>query len=160
MGKNYFRKDWIHFCIKKYIYIDLQDPLYTAKRLKGIFKPLRRYFRYGKDWYPVTWCSKPSWIQIMSHDVMWKDKYDSPRFEGPPYVWIHLFGYNLVWYWTPFYNYIDTNDYWEQALWYLYYYTTESCGRLQKPDISKAKESWPWENADTGESSWNDGYLI
>ena len=160
MGNFYFRKDWIHIQIKKYLYIDLQNPFYTMNRLKGVFIPLKRYFRCGKNWYPVLWCSKPSWIQIMFHDVMWKDKNDSPRFEVPPYIWIHLFGFNLVWYWTLENPTQHPDDYWEQALWYLFYYMTESCGRLQSPDIEKAKESWPWEDAYSGESSWNDKFLI
>ena len=56
------------------------------------------------------------------------------------------------------------DDYWEQALWYLYYYNTISYGRLESPDIKKAKESWPWKAVtsfeDEGESSWNDKYLL
>ena len=50
-------------------------------------------------------------------------------------------------------------DYWEQALWYLYYTDTISQGLINKPDIKKAKESWPWQNYETKESSWNDEFL-
>lgn len=145
----------------KWIYIDIRNPFETMKKLKGVFKPLKRYFRWNinKDWYPMLWCSKPAYIHIMSVDVGWKDKFDSPRYEYPPVIWIYLFGLNLIWYW----NIKEdgyTDDYWEQALWYLYYYKNISYGRLDAPDIKKAKESWPWEDIRTKQSSWNDKYLI
>ena len=71
----------------------------------------------------------------------------------------------MVWYWElPNEKYMD--DYWEQALWYLYYYKNISQGRLDAPNIEKAKESWPWQSAKEiegsviWESSWNDNYLV
>jgi hypothetical protein len=102
----------------------------------------------------------------MFHDVGWKDKYDTPRFEYPPYIWIHIYKWNWVWYWdfsksfglaNPK-EYID--EYWEQALWYLYYYNTYSQGLLDKPNIEKAKENWPWQDCETKKSSWNNKFLI
>ena len=78
----------------KWIYISLENPLKTIKKLKGIFKPLKRYFRYSfKEWdySPVLWCSRPAYIHIMSVDVGWKDKFDTPRYEYPPAIWIHIF---------------------------------------------------------------------
>lgn len=158
----------IHYEFKKWIYISLISPFKTMKKLKGVFKPLRRYFRITfKEWdySPVLWCSKPSFIQIMTRDVMWKDKYKSPRYENPPYIWIHIYKLNLVWYWdldnalklNPT-NYAD--DYWEQALWYLYYasYNRKKRG-YDKLDINKAKETWPWTDIKTNETTWTDKYL-
>lgn len=144
----------------KWIYIDIKNPFKTMKKLKGIFKPLKCHFKCNvdKDWFPMIWCSEPAYIHIMSVDVGWKDKFDSPRYEYPPAIWIHLFKLNLIWYWElPDEGYMD--DYWEQALWYLYYYRNISYGRLDAPDIKKAKESWPWEDMRTKQSSWNDNYL-
>lgn len=165
----YIRKDWIYLGWKKYLYIDISNPKKTMNKLRGTFKPLKCYFKFniGK-WapYPVLWVSKPSYIQIMFKDIGWKDKYDTPRFEHYPYIWIHIYKWNFVWYWdfsksfklaNPK-EYID--EYWEQALWYLYYYNTYSQGLLDKPDIEKAKESWPWEDYKTKKSSWNDKFLI
>lgn len=131
------------------------------KKLVGVFKPLKRYFRWSiKEWdyAPVLWCSRPSFIQIMTEDVMWKDKYGTPRYENPPYIWIHIYKLNLVWYWdldnalklNPT-NYID--DYWEQALWYLYY----NIGHVG--DIEYVKKTWPWANVETNETTWSDKYL-
>ena len=173
----YFKKDWVYITLKNYLYIDWRKFLYisivnpkkTINKLKEIFKPLKLYFRFTKSIYapyPVFWVSKPAYIQIMSQDIGWKDKYDSPRFEHHPYIWIHIYKWNFVWYWdlpdSIGYNlkidYIE--EYWEQALWYLYYYNTYSQGLLDKPDIEKAKESWPWEDYKTKKSSWNDKFLI
>ena len=153
------------YLIRRVLYISIESPFKTMDKLKGVFIPLKCYFRWGKNWCPVIWCSKPSKIQIMSRDVGWKDKYNSPRYEYPPYIWIHLFGFNMVWYWdipdNLKYNTSDcTADYWEQALWYLYYYDNTSYGRLKGPDIYKARESWPWEYADTNESSWNNKFVL
>ena len=112
------------------------------KKLKGVFKPLKCYFKGNlhSDWFPMLWCSKPAFIHIMSVDVGWKDKYDTPRYEYPPAIWIHLFGINLIWYWDIKRDEY-TDDYWEQALWYLHYYHTYSQGLLDKPNIEKAKEA-------------------
>lgn len=155
----------IYWSFKKWIYIFINNPFKTMNKLKGVFKPLKCYLRVTEDeydYYPVLWCSKPSHIQIMSNDVGWKDKYDTPRFEVPPYIWIHLFKLNIIWYWDlPEHQKIRfTDDYWEQALWYLHYYNTISYGKLTGPNISKACESWPWENSLTGESSWKDEFLV
>lgn len=151
----------IYWDFRKWIYLDIRNPFKTMKKLKGVFKPLKCYFKWNTntDWFPMLWCSKPAYIHIMSVDVGWKDKFDSPRYEYPPAIWIHLFKLNLIWYWElPNEKYMD--DYWEQALWYLYYYKNISYGRLDAPDIKKAKESWPWEDIRTKQSSWNDKYLI
>lgn len=127
-------------------------------KLKGVFIPLKRHFIYGRNIsFPFIYCPKIPKVLFRCSDVMWKDKFDTPRYEGPPYIWIHLFGFNLIWYWDLG---KDTDDYWEQALWYLYYYNTYSQGLLDKPDINKAKESWPWEDYYTRQSSWNNKFLI
>lgn len=159
----------VYWDFRKWIYLSLENPLKTMKKLKGVFKPLKLYFRFTKDIYapyPVLWVSEPSYIQIMFHDVGWKDKYDTPRFEYHPYIWIHIYKWNFVWYWdfsksfglaNPK-EYID--EYWEQALWYLYYYNTYSQGLLDKPNIEKAKESWPWQDYETKKSTWSDKFLI
>lgn len=165
----YFKKNWIYINWKHYIYINISNPKKTMNKIKGVFKPLKLYFRFTvnkRGPYPVLWVYEPSYIQIMFEDVGWKDKYDTPRFEHHPYVWIHIYKLNFVWYWdfsksfglaNPK-EYID--EYWEQALWYLYYYNTYSQGLLNKPDIEKAKESWPWQDYKTKKSTWNNKFLV
>jgi hypothetical protein len=158
----------IYWDFRKWIYLSISNPKKTINKLKGIFKPLKCYFKFDVNkWtpYPVLWVSKPAYIHIMFHDVTWKDKFDTPRYEVPPYIWIHLFKWNFLWYWnlpdTIEYNlksdYID--DYWEQALWYLYYYNTYSQGLLDEPNIEKARESWPWQDTHNN-SSWNNKFLM
>ena len=133
-------------------------------KLKGVFKPLQCYFRCGLSWYPVLWCSKPTPIKIHIDDLIWKDKWDTPRYEACPHIWIHLFGFNIIWYWdlpesllVAGYN-ID--EYWEQALWYLYYHNTYSQGLLPEPDINAARTSWPWSDFKTKKSTWKNIFLI
>ena len=159
----YFKKNWLYVNWKHYIYISISNPKKTMNKLKGVFKPLKLYFRFTIDeWapYPVLWVSKPSYIQIMFEDVGWKDKYDTPRFEYSPYVWIHVYKWNFVWYWDlSLYEQSYIDEYWEQALWYLYYYKTISQGIRNKPDIKFAKESWPWQDMN-GNSTWIDKFLI
>ena len=151
----------IYWDFRKWIYIDIRNPFKTMKELKGVFKPLKCYFKWNTkdDWFPILWCSNPAYIHIMSLDVGWKDKFDTPRYEYPPAIWIHIFKLNMIWYWKlPNEKYMD--DYWEQALWYLYYYKNISQGRLDSPDINKAKESWPWVDMELKGSTWNDNYLV
>ena len=158
----------VYFKFKGWIYISIMNPFKTMRKLKGVFKSLFCYYKTSKsDFapYPVLWVSKPLFIHIISSDVGWKDKYDTPRYEYPPYIWIHIYKWNFVWHWDlPDNLFFDSKnnveDYWEQALWYLYYYNTYSQGLLDKPDIDKAKESWSWIDYNTRESTWNNKFLI
>ena len=151
----------IYWDFRNLVYLCISNPFKTMKKLKGIFKPLKCYFKWStNNWYPMIWCSKPAYVHIMSVDVGWKDKYDSPRYEYSPAIWIHIFKFNLIWYWDlPLHEHKYINDYWEQALWYLYYTNTISQGLLDKPNIKKAKESWPWQDMH-GNSTWNNKFLI
>ena len=153
----------IYWDFRKWIYLSISNPKKTMNKLKGVFKPLNCYFKFSVNkWapYPVLWVSKPAYIHIMSKDVGWKDKYDTPRFECSPYIWIHIFKWDLIWCWSlPLHQKHREDEYWEQALWYLYYYNTYSQGLLDKPNIEKAKENWPWQDS-KGNSSWNDNYLV
>ncbi len=153
-------KDWFLFSLFNWICISLENPFKTMKKLKGVFIPLTRCFTTNFVSAPIIWCSKPKFIHIVSHDVGWKDKWDTPRYEHAPYIWIHIFKWDWIWYWDFKPHRYEIYDYWEQALWYLHYYGTYSQGLLVKPNIDKAKESWPWENYDTKESSWNDNFLV
>ena len=153
----------IYWNFRKWIYLSIRNPFKTMKKLKGVFKPLNCYFKFTKNKYvpyPVLWVSEPAYIHIMSSDVGWKDKYDSPRFEYPPYIWIHIYKWNFVFYWDlPLHDQKYIDEYWEQALWYLYYTNTVSQGLINKPNIEKAEESWPWLDRH-GNSTWNNKFLI
>lgn len=160
--------------MKKFIYYDnklfhfeWENPFWTMNKLKGVFKPLKRYFVWGRNIHPpVIYCSKLEPIFIRCRDLEWKDKWNTPRYEEPPHIWIYLFGLHFFWYWdlpkTLFYNpkkdIID--DYWEQALWYLYYasYNRKKKG-YDELDINKARNKWPW-RSENNTSSWNNKFLM
>jgi hypothetical protein len=157
------KKDYIYIDLRKYLYVNIANPKKTMNKLKGVFKPLKYYFKFTKDIYaptPVLWVSRPAYVQIMFKDVGWKDKDDIPRFEYNPYIWIHIYKWNFVWYWSlPLHQNHRDDEYWEQALWYLYYCKTISQGIGNKLDIEKAKESWPWQDM-KGNSTWTDEFLV
>jgi hypothetical protein len=145
----------VYLDLRKWIYISISNPKKTMNKVREVFKPLKCKFKFRvNNWYPVLWCSKPAYIQIMSYDVQWKDKYDTPRYEYPPAIWIHLFKWNFIWYWT-----IEHDEqYWEQALWYLYYSGTITQELGKVPNIEIARKNWPWIGMD-GNSTWEDKYL-
>ena len=68
----YIKKDWIYLGWGKHLYIDISNPKKTINKLKGIFKPLKCYFRFEQGLYapyPILWVSKPLFIQIIFHVV-------------------------------------------------------------------------------------------
>lgn len=152
----------------KYKYIDLNifnlisidgiNPFKTYNKIKKVFKPLKwEFFRCRKIFLPIMFYRniRGKFIDIQFDDVLWKDKYDTPRFEQSPYILITLFNkFHYLW----LFKLEEEEQYWEQALWWLYYYNTISYGLLDSPDIKKAKESWPWYNVEN-DSTWKDEYL-
>lgn len=82
-------------------------------------------------------------LGICSYDIIWKDKYNTPRFEYPPTINIvFLRRYQLL-IWMK-----QDEDYWEQLLWYLYY---------SNSNLEESKETWPWMK--DGKSTWSDKYI-
>ena len=73
-------------------------------------------------------------------ELMWKDKYDTPRCEREPY-------FKIEWLWFGIYGVWGDDNYWEQWLWVYKY---------NNGDIEKAKQTWGWINSETGESTWID----
>lgn len=74
-------------------------------------------------------------LAIYSHGILWKSKYDTPRFEHCPCIEIILFSkFKIIF----FYTYKRSNlldDFFEQYLWIKYY-----CDN----DIQKAVDTWQW----------------
>ena len=143
---------------KNYLYINIENPKKTLNKVKNIFKPLRCTFNfYWRKHSSILYCQKPVYIHIMARDVLWKDKYNTPRFENEPFIWISLFNLNFIWKWTVYPHHYD-DEYWEQVLWYLFYYDNISYG-CDEPNLEKAKESWPWQDMN-GNSTWTDEFLV
>jgi hypothetical protein len=140
------------------------------KAIKGVFIPLESYFKFTKDCTPFMFCSHyGKFISISVHDVQWKDKWHTPRYEEDPFISIGIFNkwfFNWTWKLPEHLRtkQHDELEYWEQALWYLYYasYNKKKKG-YDKLDINKAREKWPWKysypDSKAGESSWSDEFL-
>ena len=93
------------------------NPLATYSKIKQYFRPLKTkwslYVGHGRE---------AKILSISSFDLMWKDKYDSPRHEFNPRIEISLFNY---FHWRMEFTLkedgIDDMVYWEAALYWLYY---------------------------------------
>lgn len=87
-------------------------------------------------------------IYFTKHELGWKDKFNSPRFEWCPSYYLFFFKWQLV---ISLHAPDDDNDhYYEMILWYLKY---------SDKDIEKARETWGWVDRD-GNSTWEDKYML
>lgn len=172
----------LHIEIGKY-YKYLQCPFATWWKARKYFKRPRFKFYFGPMWkykgkvqtefgeyddyeykggyWPcastnyLKWYT-PKWfpIHVMSWDIGWKDKYDSPRYERPGYF-IIFFGkdYHKHWQFSmvvtapKFYCNNDCtiedfdDNYWESILWYSEYPDKYNDMPDQKNDLIKARNS-------------------
>lgn len=131
-ARKYFKMPKFIFyfgpCFKKYGKKETQFGEYIDFRQKGFwpFASTEYLKRTTSKWFP---------IHIVSSDIMWKDKYDSPRYEHPGYFVI-FFGrdYHKHWQFSMIVTAPKTlccndctkvdnpDNYWECILNYLYYY--------------------------------------
>lgn len=161
----HFYKDWIFINFFNILSVNWEKRK-VMKAIKGVFIPLELHFKFTKDCTPFMFCSHyGKLISISVHDIQWKDKWHIPRHEEDPFISIGIFNkwfFNWTWKLPEHLRtkQHDELEYWEQALWYLYYYNTYSQGLLDKPNIEKAKESWPWQDYETKKSTWNNKFLI
>lgn len=140
----------------KFLTISTLNPFKDLKKIKKVFKyPKLKFYLRWKDRHPLELYPNPKPITIYSRGIFWKDKYNTPRYEDMPTIWIHLFGLDLIWCWRAPVPNNELDDYWEQVLWFIYY---SDC------NIKKAEQTWPWRTInsfeDEGISSWNNFYLI
>lgn len=95
-----------------------ENPLKTYMKIKRFFLPLKPKIRCNFQYYKN--CAKI--LEFSSFDVLWKDKYDTPRHEISPRISISLFSCIHI-----MINFIADRDsmsdmvYWEAALYWLYY---------------------------------------
>lgn len=117
--------DWFSFYI--------ENPLYTWKKAKKYFKKPEVSIHFFSNVanncpYASINCAAKI-IDIESTDVLWKDKYKSPRHERSPYIWVCFFkkfGFSINWniYYYDEFGIKQNGDiyYWEYLLDYLYYH--------------------------------------
>jgi hypothetical protein len=86
---------------------------------------------------------------IHKTELGWKDKYESPRYEWSPALYILFFNLQFIIWWNSPDN--DNDSYYEMVLWYLKY---------SDKDIEKAEKTWGWVDYYTKKSTWNKDYLI
>lgn len=109
----------------------IENPFKTWWKARKYFKlpKIKITFSANKWHFPYAtkyWQGKI--LDINIRDVLWKDKYDSPRHEKNPLIYICLFGKFAIWI-TPAIFYKDEfnekqngdMEYWEYLLEWLYY---------------------------------------
>lgn len=109
----------------KWFYIFISNPFKTWWRARKYFKRPKIKFSFAllpfREYYGKV-------LNLTIRDLMWKDKFDSPRHEINPYIRISLFNRFAVYIGTHV-DYVDEfgikrngdNQYWEYMLSYLYY---------------------------------------
>jgi hypothetical protein len=118
--------------LDEYCGIWIDNPLKTWWKAREYFKRPKMSFMFFNDIYRC--CPYASIknvgkiIDIQIHDVGWKDKWDTPRHERSPYIWICFFkrfgisiGFHI--YYHNEFGLIENGDmeYWEYLLKWLYY---------------------------------------
>ena len=87
-------KDWFYLEILDLVHININNPFKTWWKARKYFKRPSIKFYFGLLRYNFPYANRDyigKIIDISIQDVMWKDKYNSPRHERNPYVWICLF---------------------------------------------------------------------
>lgn len=97
----------------------------------------------NKYWIQIGWPIKITW-----HELGWKDKYDTPRYEWCPGFYIFFFHWQFCIFKVSPVG--DISQYYEQKIWLEEY---------SDGDYDKAKSTWPWVDGHTKESTWDDKFF-
>ena len=131
------------------------------KARKIMKKPSLKFeFHWGRNLRGYPGNSILSWD---SSDVVWKDKYDTPRFEYSPFFTLYLFGCLQFWFELDISEDFSETEYWEQLLWCLYYLKDRDPGRtLTDDDWAEGRKTWPWASSGPSgsTSTWKDEYHL
>lgn len=101
----------------KYFDFYFENPFKTYNKIKDYFRIIKPKFQI--DWFKSN---KAKILEINSFDLMWKDKWNSPRHEFNPRILISIFNYlHIRIDFTIGEDSIHDMVYWESALWWLYY---------------------------------------
>lgn len=123
---------WWNDKFNKWISICIENPLKTWKEAKKYFKKPKASIHFFS--HPMHNCPYATFkyiakiVDLKASDIMWKDKYNTPRHEISPYIWICFFkrfGFSINWnisYYDEFgEKQCGDTYYWEYLLDYLYY---------------------------------------
>lgn len=101
----------------KYFDFYFENPFKTYNKIKDYFRIIKPKFQIG--WFKSN---KAKILEINSFDLMWKDKWNSPRHEFNPRILISIFNYlHIRIDFTIGEDSMHDMVYWESALWWLYY---------------------------------------
>lgn len=102
------------YIYNKWFYIWLSNPLKKYNIIKRYFKPLKPCFHFIHPW---NYYDPTKVMKLVSTDVGWKSKWDSPRHEYNPRFVFMLFGIGIHIEWKYFECGEDRSmEYWEAAL--------------------------------------------
>jgi hypothetical protein len=136
--------------------------LRNARRCGFVKIPVHVRIGGPDNWFfPKSLYSTGRFMTVDATGLGWKDKWDTPRYENPPFIGVNFLGVLSIYItWGFKYDFgapreerWDDDQYWEQALWTVYY-----CGN----DFAKARETWPWRIEDKNGvdvSTWDDKYI-
>lgn len=130
--------------LKCKIWNSCTNPFRTIWRCRKWFKMPKmkwyfyKYYKWKNDDTPF--------IYFESWDIMWKDKYDTPRHEYDPYIRFIFFRWLCIDIKLMYDDVYCNDNTWEQMLWTYYY-----CDN----DIRKAYRTWPWYSNDTKTTTWD-----
>lgn len=123
---------WYNKYFNNWVNIYFEHPLRTWRKVRKYFIKPKASIHFFKN--PVYNCPLATFkniakiIEFRSCDVGWKDKYNTPRHEYSPYIWVcffKTFGFSINWhiYYTNDSGIKSNGDmfYWEYLLDYLYY---------------------------------------
>jgi hypothetical protein len=124
-------------CLDRYINIWIENPFNTWWKARKYFKrpkiSFHLFFKLQGNSPYINDNNVGKILDIEFHDVGWKDKWDSPRHETDPYIWVcffKTFGFSVrfnIYYYNEFGEKENGNmHYWEYLLYWLYYKNKKS----------------------------------
>lgn len=131
---------------ERYSHAGTKNNNYMFTNMPIVHRAKEWTFEFFGSWY---WLQIGCPVYIYWHDLGWKWKYDSVRFEWCPAFYIFFFNLQFCIWWTAPDS--DNDKYYEMILWYL-----KSAGK----DIIKAEKTWGWVDYKTKVSTWNKNYIL
>jgi hypothetical protein len=134
IGKKLSFPWYIRHCegIGKYFGIWIDNPLKTWMKARKYFKmpkiSFHPFLNLRHNCPYISYKNVAKILEIAMHDVGWKDKWDSPRHERNPYIWVcffRRFGFSINFdiYYKDEFGLTQSGDgyYWEYLLEWLHY---------------------------------------